>query len=142
MKHCETMAPWVLHGPGTGSVGGVLCGMTLVVSMLTGCPGPQLMPTPNVYLHTSSNPFAAVAPSLRTNTVDVLYATDRIDARVSAGFLGHSYFYGHPAVSADLILLLRDNLEPGSPGRPLHKRDVNFWQITEEYPALPPGIPR
>ncbi len=42
-----------------------------------------------------------------------------IDARVSTGFIGHSYFYRHPAVSADLILLLRDNLDPGSPGRPL-----------------------
>jgi hypothetical protein len=65
-----------------------------------------------------------------------------IDARVSAGFVGHSYFYAHPAVSADLILLLRDNLDPGSPGRPLYKRDVNFWQITEEYPAAPPGTSR
>ncbi|MGH8065500.1 MAG: hypothetical protein ACRERE_09710 [Candidatus Entotheonellia bacterium] len=35
------------------------------------------MPTPNVYVHAQSNPFADVAPPLRTNTVDVLYATDR-----------------------------------------------------------------
>ena len=62
-----------------------------------------------------------------------------IDARVSSGWLGHSYFYGHPAVSADLVLLLRDNLEPGSPGRPLYRRDVNFWEITEGYPAASPG---
>ncbi len=54
-----------------------------------------------------------------------------------AGFIGHAYFYRHPAVSADLILLLRDQLEPGSPGRPLHKRGENFWQITPDYPGVP-----
>jgi esterase/lipase superfamily enzyme len=61
--------------------------------------------------------------------------TQLIDARVPTGFLGHAYFYRHPAVSADLILVLRDQLEPGSPGRPLRKRGENFWQITPEYPG-------
>ena len=62
--------------------------------------------------------------------------TQLIDARVPTGFLGHAYFYRHPAVSADLVLLLRDQLEPGSPGRPLHKRGANFWQITPDYPGV------
>jgi esterase/lipase superfamily enzyme len=62
--------------------------------------------------------------------------TQLIDARVPTGFIGHAYFYRHPAVSADLILLLRDDLEPGSPGRPLRKRGVNFWQITPDYPNV------
>ena len=30
--------------------------------------------------------------------------------------------------------------EPGSPGRPLHKRGANFWQITPDYPGVP-GTP-
>ena len=63
--------------------------------------------------------------------------TQLIDARVPTGFIGHAYFYRHPAVSADLILLLRDDLEPGSPGRPLRKRGANFWQITPDYPGVP-----
>jgi esterase/lipase superfamily enzyme len=63
--------------------------------------------------------------------------TQLIDARVPTGLIGHAYFYRHPAVSADLILLLRDQLEPGSPGRPLQKRGANFWQITPGYPGLP-----
>jgi len=63
--------------------------------------------------------------------------TQLIDARVPTGFIGHAYFYRHPAVSADLILLLRYHLEPGSPGRPLHKRGANFWQITPDYPGVP-----
>ena len=66
--------------------------------------------------------------------------TQLIDARVPTGFLGHAYFYRHPAVSADLVLVLRDQLEPGGPGRPLHKRGANFWQITPEYPGVP-GTP-
>ena len=60
-----------------------------------------------------------------------------IDARVSTGFLGHSYFYSHPAVSADLILLLREGFAPGSPGRPLRKLGENFWQVTNDYLAAP-----
>jgi esterase/lipase superfamily enzyme len=62
--------------------------------------------------------------------------TQFIDARVPTGLIGHAYFYRHPAVSADLILLLRYNFEPGSPGRPLHKRGANFWQITPDYPGV------
>jgi esterase/lipase superfamily enzyme len=62
--------------------------------------------------------------------------TQIVDARVPTGFLGHAYFYRHPAVSADLILVLRDHLDPGSPGRPLHKRGANFWQITKDYPGV------
>jgi len=66
--------------------------------------------------------------------------TQLIDARVPTGFIGHAYFYRHPAVSADLVLVLRDQLEPGSPGRPLRKRGANFWQITPDYPGVP-GTP-
>jgi esterase/lipase superfamily enzyme len=66
--------------------------------------------------------------------------TQLIDARVPTGLIGHAYFYRHPAVSADLVLLLRDQLEPGSPGRPLRKRGANFWQITKDYPGVP-GTP-
>lgn len=63
--------------------------------------------------------------------------TQLIDARVPTGLIGHAYFYRHPAVSADLVLLLRYHLEPGSPGRPLHKLGANFWQITPGYPGVP-----
>jgi esterase/lipase superfamily enzyme len=66
--------------------------------------------------------------------------TQLIDARVPTGLIGHAYFYRHPAVSSDLVLVLRYQLEPGSPGRPLHKRGANFWQITPDYPGVP-GTP-
>jgi hypothetical protein len=47
----------------------------------TGCAAPSLMPTPNLNGHTSDNPFADVPPAFRTNTVEVLYLTDRADRK-------------------------------------------------------------
>jgi esterase/lipase superfamily enzyme len=48
----------------------------------------------------------------------------------------HFYFYGHPAVSSDLILLLRDNRGPGAEkGRPLTRETGGFWRIDKDYPA-------
>ncbi len=60
---------------------------------------------------------------------------DLIDAQVDTGFIGHGYFHSNPAVSSDLILILRDNLDPGADnGRPLKELAPNFWQIHEGYP--------
>jgi esterase/lipase superfamily enzyme len=60
--------------------------------------------------------------------------TDIIDANVNVGFTGHYYFYLSPAVSSDLILILRDNLKPGKEnGRPLIQIGPNFWQIDKDY---------
>ncbi len=58
-----------------------------------------------------------------------------IDSRVDSGFIGHSYFYSHPAVLSDLILILRDDRSPGEEhGRPLVKQNAAFWAIDEDYP--------
>lgn len=63
-----------------------------------------------------------------------------IDAKVSSGFVGHSYFYQNPAVSSDLILLLRDHRKPGAEhGRPMKKRADGFWEIRDGYPAVKDG---
>jgi esterase/lipase superfamily enzyme len=60
-----------------------------------------------------------------------------IDAKVSAGFVGHSYFYENPAASSDLILLLRDGRRPGAEnGRPLIKRPDGFWELRDGYPNI------
>ena len=66
-------------------------GLLLVVGLLVGCPGPHLMPTPNMYVQAQAYPFADVAPSLRTNTVDVLYATDRQPVPQDDGTLVYGY---------------------------------------------------
>jgi esterase/lipase superfamily enzyme len=70
-----------------GSLGLLL----LAVALLAGCPGPHLMPTPNVYVQTQAQPFADVALPLRTNTVDVLYATDRQPTPRDDGILAYGY---------------------------------------------------
>jgi esterase/lipase superfamily enzyme len=64
-----------------------------------------------------------------------------IDAGVAgSGFGSHEYFCSQPAVSSDLILLLRDNRRPGAEnGRPLASERGGFWRIDRDYPApVPP----
>lgn len=51
------------------------------------------------------------------------------------GGIDHSYFRKVPSVSSDLILMLRDDLEAGSPGRPLESIGYKFWKIPKGYPA-------
>jgi esterase/lipase superfamily enzyme len=48
---------------------------------------------------------------------------------------GHSYFRNAPTVSSDLVLMLRDDLDPGPPGRPLQDLGLNFWAVPPGYPA-------
>jgi esterase/lipase superfamily enzyme len=60
-----------------------------------------------------------------------------IDARVAGSwFSSHDYFHSHPALSSDLILLLRDNRRPGAEsGRPLASEAGGLWRIDQDYPA-------
>ncbi len=51
---------------------------------------------------------------------------------------GHSYFRNEPTVSSDLLLMLRDDLDPGAPGRPLEYLDSSVWRIPPGYPANTP----
>jgi esterase/lipase superfamily enzyme len=47
---------------------------------------------------------------------------------------GHSYFRNAPTVSSDLVIMLRDDLDPGPPGRPLEYVGSNYWRIPPGYP--------
>jgi len=59
-----------------------------------------------------------------------------IDSRVSTDFIGHGYFYSNPAVSSDVVRILRDNLDPGTEnGRPLVPLAPELWRIHDDYPA-------
>ena len=60
-------------------------------------------------------------------------AKDKSDS--DADSFGHSYFRNAPTVSSDLILMLRDDLDPGPPGRPLEYLGFKFWRIPPGYPA-------
>jgi hypothetical protein len=48
----------------------------------------------------------------------------------TAGGIGHSYFVSDPAVSSDLVSLVRYGLGPGDPGRPLEEIARPFWKIS------------
>ncbi len=48
---------------------------------------------------------------------------------------GHDYFRTNPAVSSDLVLMLRYGFKPGEAGRPLEHIGLNFWRIPPGYPA-------
>ncbi len=64
---------------------------------------------------------------------------DIVDARVETGFLGHSYYHSNPAVSSDLILLLRYGAAAGSPQRPLRNIASRYWVLEDEaYPGRRP----
>ncbi len=60
-----------------------------------------------------------------------------IDARVkNRGAFGHGYFHANPAVSSDLILLMRYRLPPGADhGRPLGVSDTGLWMVDDRYPG-------
>lgn len=66
---------------------------------------------------------------------------DLIDARIKrTDWSGHRYFYQSPAVSSDVILILRDDLDPGAEnGRPLRKGPPHYWIIDENYPVFEQG---
>lgn len=65
------------------------------------------------------------------------------DAALSEGDrYGHSYFRNAPTVSSDVVLMLRDDLDPGPPGRPLESLGRKFWRVPPGYPAKRPrGAP-
>jgi len=52
---------------------------------------------------------------------------------------GHSYFRNAPTVNSDLVLMLRDDRDPGIPERPLEHIDLNFCRIPPGYPAVNPA---
>ena len=57
-----------------------------------------------------------------------------INADVESDITGHAYLWINPAASSDVILLLRDDREPGAEnGRPLTPLMENFWQLNDNY---------
>ena len=51
--------------------------LLIAVPLVAACRGPQLMPTPNLYLDDRPAPFDAVPEARRSSEIDILYATDR-----------------------------------------------------------------
>ncbi len=59
-------------------------------TLVAACRGPQLMPTPNLYVASETDPFVEVPQALRTTEVDVLYATDRMPEYAKDGTLTYT----------------------------------------------------
>jgi esterase/lipase superfamily enzyme len=62
----------------------------VVVMLLAGCQR-VLAPTPNLYVHAKTDPFAEVPAVFQTNTVDVLYVTDRRPTSEADGDVEYGY---------------------------------------------------
>ncbi|HEU5179299.1 MAG TPA: alpha/beta hydrolase [Candidatus Polarisedimenticolia bacterium] len=63
-----------------------------------------------------------------------------VSTNLKAGFIGHSYFYSNPAALSDIILILRDNRDPGeASGRPLVRLGPGFWRLDDGYPTRKPA---
>ena len=71
---------------------------------------------------------------LRTNKT-----LELIDCQISdPGAYGHSYFHSNPAVSSDLIMLLRYGRPAGAEhGRPMRVEQSGFWVIDDKYVPTP-----
>ncbi len=93
------------------------------------------------WLFSSQRRLGDVRPKDFTDDEEQLLAEmrayDFIDARVKAEFLGHSYYHSSPAVSSDLILLLRYGAKAGSEQRPLESAIPCYWELaSESYPLV------
>ena len=69
----------------------ILSALALAALMLAGCAGRPLMPTPNLYADTSTDPFREVPSELQSNLVRVLYLTDRQPESEDKGNLRYGY---------------------------------------------------
>ncbi|MCP3902390.1 MAG: alpha/beta hydrolase [Planctomycetes bacterium] len=66
-----------------------------------------------------------------------------VDCELKTSFLGHAYFIDNPSVFSDLILVLRDDRDPGvENGRPLVHEESGFWTLWEGYPIGDPPAPK
>jgi len=61
--------------------------------------------------------------------IGTLRAVSIIQVRGTTDFFGHSYFVSNPRVSADIVAMLRYDLLPNEPGRPLEQIAGPFWRV-------------
>jgi esterase/lipase superfamily enzyme len=72
---------------------------------------------------------AEMLTSEQISAIEGLHAVDIIQVRGSTDFFGHSYFVSNPRVSGDIIAMLRYDLQPNEPGRPLDRIAGPFWRV-------------
>ncbi len=125
------------------------CSLVLVaiLAVLGGCQR-QLIPTPNLYLDRELDPFADVPPPLRTNTADLLYATDRLPEGGEDGHTEYGYKRSRSLAFGSCVVEIGNKVTWDvlvEAGR-TKKRDVSLplkvMSVTElgRFPATPPPI--
>jgi esterase/lipase superfamily enzyme len=62
-----------------------------------------------------------------------------VDALFEGQGFGHSYFRDAPTVASDVVLMLRDDLDPGEGARRLKPTGPHLWAIPEGYPRVSPA---
>jgi esterase/lipase superfamily enzyme len=67
--------------------------------------------------------------------IGMLRVVDIVEVRGTTDFFGHSYFVSNPQVSADIIAMLRYDLRPNEPGRPLEHVAGPFWRVPTHRPS-------
>ena len=72
---------------------------------------------------------AAMLTAEQIAAIGKLHAVDIVQVRGTTDFFGHSYFVSNPDVSADIIAMLRYDLRPNEPGRPLQQIEGPFWRV-------------
>jgi esterase/lipase superfamily enzyme len=65
------------------------------------------------------------------DALGMLHVVDIVQVRGTTDFFGHSYFVSNPQVSSDIIAMLRYDLRPNEPGRPLEHVAGPFWRVPE-----------
>ncbi len=77
-----------------------------------------------------------VRSQVEYSTANVSFVTFEAaaDAIFTGEGYGHSYFRDAPTVASDVVLMLRDDLDPGTPGRPLEPLGFRFWKVPPGYP--------
>ncbi len=58
-----------------------------------------------------------------------------IDVQGVRGPIGHAYYLNNPSTSSDIIRIINAGYKPGSSGRPLTHRALNFWEMPVDYPG-------
>jgi hypothetical protein len=83
----------------------------------------------------------AIGAQADYNTGNVAFVNFKAasDALFGGEGYGHSYFRDAPTVASDVVLMLRDDLDPGAPGRPLVSLGSHFWSVPLGYPELKPA---
>jgi esterase/lipase superfamily enzyme len=80
----------------------------------------------------------AILAQVEYSTANIAFVNFRaaVDALFAGEGYGHSYFRDAPTVASDVVLMLRDDLDPGTAGRPLKPLGPHFWEVPPGYPEL------